>query len=452
MNTGSRAITAACCVLFALGRTGRAAAHDSWLIADQHRINNGDEVWLSFVTGEIFPFGDGPTDIKRVAQFVDRTGKETMPIPGLAPEDEALSVRIPIHDGGIHVIGLSLKPRLIELDTRAFEHYLKEERAEKALALRRQSGETGPAVERYTKFAKTIIEVEPADPDDTGYQAPLGQRLEIIPLSNPLRWQAKSRAQFQVLLDGHPWPNVPVSAGHEGLGKHEYVTRTRTDANGVAVVALERPGHWFVRAHLIRRSTGLAAYGWESFWSSFTFTVRGRTDVQGDIRAIRRVHGTLSPWAVVGYRMGKRALRVLALPPGSRKLLVVHRTPLEKPYAAMTDGIQAATAATVGKLNLRIEEAEPASLRSEFTNRASGRTVGFRLRREVIEQMRNAAPAASEDLAKRLLIMPDEMLFESIPRPDTPPSPPLPRKPPSGQDRIKAVPEDSRSKSRGRAP
>ncbi|MFQ5411046.1 MAG: DUF4198 domain-containing protein, partial [Phycisphaerae bacterium] len=169
-----------------------ASGHDSWLIADRHVVNEGDEVWLAFVTGEIFPLGDASIDPERVAGFVRRNGELKSDITGLSPEDHALSVRGPLQESGIHVIGCRLKPRLIELEADLFDRYLRDERSESAIARRDRIRQTGagqrPVVERYTKYAKTVIEVHPVDPEDPGYAVPIGHRLEIIPLSNPCRW------------------------------------------------------------------------------------------------------------------------------------------------------------------------------------------------------------------------------------------------------------------------
>ena len=38
-----------------------ARAADSWLITDSNIVNDGDFLWLSFVCGEVFPYGDAVT-------------------------------------------------------------------------------------------------------------------------------------------------------------------------------------------------------------------------------------------------------------------------------------------------------------------------------------------------------------------------------------------------------
>src|SRR3954447_14031898 len=65
---------------------------------------------------------------------------------------------------------------------------------------------------------------------------------------------------------------------------------------------------------------------------------------------VREIHGASGPWAVVGYRMGERALKDLGLHRHSFSLMVVHRCPAQVQYSCVADGLQAATGASPGKL------------------------------------------------------------------------------------------------------
>ena len=67
-----------------------SAAHDTWLIADRNMAESGKPVWISFVTGEVFPFGDAATDPDRVADFVDMHGGRRSAVTGFAPQDKGL--------------------------------------------------------------------------------------------------------------------------------------------------------------------------------------------------------------------------------------------------------------------------------------------------------------------------------------------------------------------------
>ncbi|MFH1418729.1 MAG: DUF4198 domain-containing protein [Planctomycetota bacterium] len=257
-----------------IAAAGPTFASDSWLISDRDSLEAGEPLWLSFVTGQVFPWGDAATDSTWVARFTDRAGTEEREISGFAVVDRGLSLREPVSDPGIHVIGCELVPRVVDIDGPGFLGYLLTERAEKVLSVFEPPADDGRTVrERYTKFAKTIVAVRPVDDLDEGFAIPLGHRLEITPLSNPTRWRTGTTVQVEVLLDGHPWPNIPVSAGHDMLHQPGYVALTQTDADGIAEIELTREGHWFVKAHLIRQPPELGRTQWESFWATLSFRV-----------------------------------------------------------------------------------------------------------------------------------------------------------------------------------
>ncbi len=81
------------------------------------------------------------------------------------------------------------------------------------------------------------------------------------------------------------------------------------------------------------------------------------TIIRDRLDRVRAIHGGTGPWAVAGYRMGERAMKDLDLPRQSFSLGVVHRCPAKVQYSCMADGLQAATGASPGKLNLKVEEA-----------------------------------------------------------------------------------------------
>jgi formylmethanofuran dehydrogenase subunit E len=66
----------------------------------------------------------------------------------------------------------------------------------------------------------------------------------------------------------------------------------------------------------------------------------------------------------------------------SHDLEVVHRCPAEVQFSCIADGVQAATGASPGKLNLRIEPASREDLRTVIRDRSSSRSLTFTLRPE----------------------------------------------------------------------
>jgi formylmethanofuran dehydrogenase subunit E len=90
-------------------------------------------------------------------------------------------------------------------------------------------------------------------------------------------------------------------------------------------------------------------------------------------------HGAAGPFAVAGYRMGEAALKALDLPRGSMAVEVIHHSPAEVQWSCIADGLQAATGASPGKLNLRWEQSTSGDTYSIVRNRKTGKTLRFKL-------------------------------------------------------------------------
>ncbi len=132
----------------------------------------------------------------------------------------------------------------------------------------------------------------------------------------------------------------------------------------------------------------------------------------GDCLArVKEVHGAAGPWAVAGYRMGQRAVRELGLPRHSFRLFVVHRTPAEVQYLCVADGLQAATGASPGKLNLTLEPASVEAMRTVISDRETGQTLTFTVRPEFARSIRDLPRDRLEAEWERVAALPDDAIF-----------------------------------------
>lgn len=99
-----------------------------------------------------------------------------------------------------------------------------------------------------THFTKTYVS---AYGDDTGWDAEMGLKTEIVPLSRPFGLWAGNVFQGRVLLDGEPVPFAEVEVEHysEGgasdLPSDLMVTQTvKADEAGIFTYATPAPGWW----------------------------------------------------------------------------------------------------------------------------------------------------------------------------------------------------------------
>jgi formylmethanofuran dehydrogenase subunit E len=126
---------------------------------------------------------------------------------------------------------------------------------------------------------------------------------------------------------------------------------------------------------------------------------------------VREVHGATGPWAVAGYRIGARALKDLGLRRHSFSVRVVHRCPPQVQYSCVADGVQAATGASPGKLNLKVEDAPADRLSTVVEDRANGRRLTFTLRPDFARSIRDLPMDRLEAEGARVARLPDDAIF-----------------------------------------
>lgn len=137
------------------------------------------------------------------------------------------------------------------------------------------------------------------------------------------------------------------------------------------------------------------------------------------VQRVTEIHGGAGPWAVIGYRMGTRALAELGLmdptPHTSRNRFlveVIHESPLEIPFVCIVDGLHAATGASLGKLNLKLVEVGSLDkMRSVVIHRETGKRVEFQVLPEFIAKYRNLPPEQLAAAGQEVLQLADEKLF-----------------------------------------
>ncbi len=135
------------------------------------------------------------------------------------------------------------------------------------------------------------------------------------------------------------------------------------------------------------------------------------SEVETCLSRVLDYHGHLGPWAVIGYRVGKRALKESGIPRSSKDLVVVHRCPEAVQYTCMLDGLHAATGASIGKLTLKHEVVPSAELQTVVIDRAHGRRYAFTVNPELISLILNHDHEHQISEARRVAGLPDEKIF-----------------------------------------
>lgn len=178
---------------------------------------------------------------------------------------------------GTYVLGASLRPRLITLKGPQFNAYLADDGLPDILAARKANGElASKSTERYAKHVKALVQV--GDARTATFGTVLGYPAELVPLDNPYEpRKGKRTLRVRALVDGAPMPNQVVLAGGRTASGGRIAQQTvRTDANGVANIALGTPGVWYVKfIRMVRIPPAPKdSADYESKWATLTFAVR----------------------------------------------------------------------------------------------------------------------------------------------------------------------------------
>ena len=137
-----------------------------------------------------------------------------------------------------------------------------------------------------------------------------------------------------------------------------------------------------------------------------------RVENQEQFNSVRNIHGLAGPFAVAGYRIGVRAIRDLSLLRGSFGMMISHEAPPQVQWSCVVDGLQAATGASLGKLNLELKQvADDDAVRSVVTDRETGAALEFRFADNFLKRFYNVPVADLETAGRLVLTMKDDEIF-----------------------------------------
>ncbi|HEV2611038.1 MAG TPA: DUF4198 domain-containing protein [Noviherbaspirillum sp.] len=269
--------------LFALLLSVPAAAHEFWMLPDRFSPAPGSPVRLTLHVGEYFEGDPVPFTRPYVAGLVQYSSGKSTDLMGTVPtEENRPGLQLVPRTAGTHLIAFNSHPNQVALSGDKFHAYLREEGLDDIIKRREADGTAAtPGRERYRRHVKTLLRVgSNADgKSDRTYATRTGQRLEIVPLADPLAQRAGGTLDFQFYFDGKPLAGVLVKAWHRKDGKPKndqtLIIRARTDAQGKVAFSLPYAGTWMVSAVHMIATTDTPDIDWDSFWGNLTFDLAG---------------------------------------------------------------------------------------------------------------------------------------------------------------------------------
>src|SRR5471032_1682009 len=243
--------------------SGAAVAHEFWLVPHAAQAEPGEQVVLALRIGPHWPGVQTARLPNLFGGFVMRDAIGQLPVEG---RDGALAVgHVRLRAPGAAIIALRTNPARLQLPGADFDQYLKEEGLLDVLDFRRKNGlQNQSGRELFSRCAKTIVL---AGASSAGFNQAMHLPLELVPVDDPLRFQARRPYTVQLMLNGAPLPGALIKAQLKGPRPLEL--SAVSDRRGMVSLALPAGGLWLFNAvHM--ESTMDNAADWESTWASLT--------------------------------------------------------------------------------------------------------------------------------------------------------------------------------------
>jgi formylmethanofuran dehydrogenase subunit E len=128
---------------------------------------------------------------------------------------------------------------------------------------------------------------------------------------------------------------------------------------------------------------------------------------------IKRQHGHVGPWNVLGWRIGQAALREFKTQWGRHELEIVCYVPPQTPFTCLVDGLSVGTGNRLGRLDLRL--AEVLSYQQSFVavrrKDSKGVVLEFRPAAAYLKSITDQPVAKLEDLSRQCVQKPEQELL-----------------------------------------
>ena len=129
---------------------------------------------------------------------------------------------------------------------------------------------------------------------------------------------------------------------------------------------------------------------------------------------IKHMHGHVGPWNVLGWRIGKAALRELDTKWGWHELDMICYVPLKTPYSCLADGLVIGSGNTIGRLDLRLAEVVSMDFIYVCVRRkdGTGPVLVFRPRPAYMRHIDAPKPENLEKLSRKCGTLEESDLFD----------------------------------------
>ncbi len=255
--------------------TGTASAHEFWTEARPFSPKPGTQTHLFMYVGQYFEgvqVGYITTHTLMLKHYsVDALEDLITQVPAREAVGE---IPVQIAHAGTHLIAFDSLPNPITLSADKFEAYLHDEGLDHIIRQREQDGASAaPGRERFRRNTKTLLRA--GRRSDATYAIRTHQRLELVPLNDPLSTSPGAQLRFRLYFDDKPVPKALLRAWHHE-GTETVSIRATTDDNGDVSYVLPFAGSWMISTVYMTPAPDTAEADWDSYWGSLMFEIPAR--------------------------------------------------------------------------------------------------------------------------------------------------------------------------------
>lgn len=256
--------------LFALAPP--AIAHDMWIATPSFSIMVGQPSPVALRVGHADEQNSWNATWDRIHSFrsYGPDGVEDQQATLIVPaKDFGPNANITLKGAGTHVIALESYQAISTLKATQFNEYLKTEGLDLAAKTRATAGTSKiPGVEVYSRRAKILVQV--GDSPSANVLKPIGQTLEIVPMTNPYARGTDTALPVRVMFQGRPLAGAQVRVLPLGI-KNGPVQKLRSDEQGLANFTVPNRGAWLVMVVHARPTTDNPSAAFDTVFASLTF-------------------------------------------------------------------------------------------------------------------------------------------------------------------------------------
>ena len=246
-------------------------AHDLFLNPHPFHLKKPGSLTLAMNLADAFPGKEESWRQDKTLQFwmIGSSGKKML------TDEKGKNPTIQFSEEGTYVIGWNSSPSYIEIDSKDFTEYIEAEGYQNVVKTRKEQGkQDAKGREKYVRFLKAFVQVGSKLTKD--YAQPLGQKIEIIPMSNPYSLKRGSDLSVKILFDGKPLPGARVMSTYDTFSKEHdvYAHTIDTSQDGTVKIPISQNGIWLLRVNIMMPLEGDPKADWQSFWANCTFEIR----------------------------------------------------------------------------------------------------------------------------------------------------------------------------------